>query len=61
MPVLNREQIDAFWRDGYLVVEDAVTPVQLAALKAEIGSWVEESRAHSAPCSGRSRSRETTS
>ena len=49
MPVLNREQIDAFWRDGYLVVEDAVTPVQLAALKAEIGSWVEESRAHSAP------------
>jgi ectoine hydroxylase-related dioxygenase (phytanoyl-CoA dioxygenase family) len=49
MPVLNREQIDAFWRDGYLMVEDAVTPKQLAALKAEIADWVEQSRAHAAP------------
>lgn len=49
MAVLSREQIDAFWRDGYLVVENAVSPAQLAALKAEIAAWVEESRAHSAP------------
>ena len=49
MPVLSREQIDAFWRDGYLMVEDAVTPSQLAALRAEIVQWVEESRAHKSP------------
>ena len=49
MKTLTREQYDAFWRDGYLMVEDAVTPAQLAALKGEIANWVEESRAHSAP------------
>lgn len=49
MPVLSRDQIDAFWREGYLMVEDAVTPAQLAALRAEIAGWVEESRAHTAP------------
>src|SRR5262245_38431693 len=49
MAVLSPEQIDAFWRDGYLMVEAAVTRDQLAALKAEIAAWVEESRAHAAP------------
>lgn len=49
MAVLSREQIDAFWRDGYLMVEGAVTPAELAALKAEIAAWVEESRAHAEP------------
>jgi hypothetical protein len=49
MKTLTREQYDAFWRDGYLMVEDAVTPAQLAALKADIDSWVEQSRAHLQP------------
>jgi len=49
MKTLTREQYDAFWRDGYLMVEDAVTPSQLAALQAEIAGWVEESRAHQKP------------
>ncbi|MFO1082464.1 MAG: phytanoyl-CoA dioxygenase family protein [Reyranellaceae bacterium] len=49
MAVLGQDQIDAFWRDGYLVVEDAVTPAQLATLRAEIAAWVEESRGHAAP------------
>jgi ectoine hydroxylase-related dioxygenase (phytanoyl-CoA dioxygenase family) len=49
MATLTQEQKDAFWRDGYLMVEGAVTPVQLAALRGEIASWVEQSRAHSAP------------
>lgn len=49
MTTLTQEQRDAFWRDGYLMVEDAVTPAQLAALKAEIEGWVEQSRAHTAP------------
>ncbi|MBV9835848.1 MAG: phytanoyl-CoA dioxygenase family protein [Alphaproteobacteria bacterium] len=46
---LTRSQIDDFWRDGYLVVADAVTPGQLAALRAEIVDWVEQSRAHTQP------------
>lgn len=49
MTVLTKEQRDAFWRDGYLMVEDAVTESQLGALKADIAGWVEESRAHAAP------------
>ena len=49
MPVLRPDQIDAFWRDGYLMVEGAVTPSQLAALNGEITGWVEESRAHTTP------------
>ena len=43
---LSAEQIDRFWRDGYLMVEDAVSPEQLAALRAEFDGWVEESKAH---------------
>jgi len=49
MKTLTQEQYDAFWRDGYLMVEDAVTPAQLAALQAEIAGWIEESRAHMKP------------
>lgn len=49
MKTLTQQQYDAFWRDGYLMVEDAVTPSQLAALQAEIVGWVEESRAHMKP------------
>jgi ectoine hydroxylase-related dioxygenase (phytanoyl-CoA dioxygenase family) len=49
MTVLSPDQVDAFWRDGYLMVEDAVTPAELGALKAEIANWVEASRAHSQP------------
>lgn len=47
--MLTRAQIDAFWRDGYVVAEDATTPAQLAALRAEIDGWVAESRQHRAP------------
>jgi ectoine hydroxylase-related dioxygenase (phytanoyl-CoA dioxygenase family) len=47
--VLTREQVDAFWRDGVLTVEDAVTPDQLARLRADLAGWVEESRAHTEP------------
>ena len=44
--ILSTEQIDAFWRDGVVVAEDAVTPEQLAALRAVFDGWVDESRAH---------------
>jgi hypothetical protein len=47
--MLSPAQIDRFWRDGYVVAEDAVTPRQLGAMRADIDGWVEASRAHQAP------------
>ena len=44
--VLSQEQIDSFWRDGVLVVENAVSADQLAAMRREFDGWVEESRSH---------------
>jgi len=46
---LKQDQIDRFWRDGCLVVENAVSAQQLAAINAELQSWVEESRQHTSP------------
>ncbi len=46
MAELTQEQKDQFWRDGVLVVEDAVTPEQLSALRSTFEEWVEESRKH---------------
>ncbi len=46
MSVLSNEQIEAFWRDGFLVVQDAVSPEQLEGLRREFGGWVAESRDH---------------
>ena len=46
---LTPDQIDAFWRDGYICVEDAVSPAQLAAMRGLIAEWVEESRGHATP------------
>jgi ectoine hydroxylase-related dioxygenase (phytanoyl-CoA dioxygenase family) len=47
--MLSEAQTEQFWRDGYVVAADAVTPAQLAALRRELAVWVEESRAHAAP------------
>ena len=49
MMALTPEQRDAFWRDGFLVVEDAVDARQLKALQDDFAAWVEESRSHTAP------------
>jgi ectoine hydroxylase-related dioxygenase (phytanoyl-CoA dioxygenase family) len=49
MPTLTQDQIDAFWRDGYICVADAVTPAQLQAMRGLIADWVEESRDHATP------------
>jgi len=43
---LTDEQKADFWRDGVLLVEDAVTPEELAHLTRVFAEWVEESRAH---------------
>ena len=46
MGTLTQEQVDQFWRDGVLVVENAVTPEELEALREVFAGWVEESRGH---------------
>ena len=47
--MLTRAQVDRFWRDGFLVADDAVTADELDAMRADIDRWVEESRAHTEP------------
>jgi len=47
MGLLTQAQIDKFWRDGVLMVENAVSAIQLSALRTEFQTWVEESRSHS--------------
>ena len=46
--MLSKEQVEFFKANGYLVVEDAVTPDQLDALRQDFAGWVEESRGHDA-------------
>lgn len=46
MSTLTQNQKDQFWRDGVLVIEDAVTEEELASLRATFSDWVEESRTH---------------
>ncbi|HET6160369.1 MAG TPA: phytanoyl-CoA dioxygenase family protein [Dongiaceae bacterium] len=46
MPCLPHDLIDSFHRDGTIVADDAVTPAQLSALRAEFDAWWEESRDH---------------
>ena len=47
--MLSETQKAQFWRDGYLVIEEAVTPGQLQDLHRQLAAWVEESRQHQAP------------
>lgn len=49
MAILSQEQIEQFWRDGVLTVENAVTPDQLKGLQQDFNRWIEESRSHDAP------------
>ena len=46
VPRLSQTQIEEFRRDGAIVVEDAVSPQALAALRAVFDGWVEDSRDH---------------
>jgi ectoine hydroxylase-related dioxygenase (phytanoyl-CoA dioxygenase family) len=47
MGTLKQEQIDKFWADGVLVVEDAVTATELADLKQVFQGWLKVSRSYS--------------
>ncbi len=44
---LNNQQVNSFWQNGFLVLENALTPEQMSALNADFASWVEDSRQHS--------------
>ncbi|MGI9488200.1 MAG: hypothetical protein ACR2RF_20430 [Geminicoccaceae bacterium] len=46
MAALTQDQKDQFWRDGILVVDDAVTPEEPVNLPRVFTSRVEESRSH---------------
>ncbi len=43
---LDGSQLEQFWRDGYVVAEDAVTPTQLEQMRATLSAWIEQSREH---------------
>jgi ectoine hydroxylase-related dioxygenase (phytanoyl-CoA dioxygenase family) len=46
---LSEQQRDAFWRDGYLLVEGALTPDELRGLQDEFAAWVDDSRSRTDP------------
>ena len=41
---LSDAEVDSYWANGYLFVEDALSTEQLAALNSDFEAWVEESR-----------------
>ena len=43
---LTKEQMNFFWENGYLVVENAVSEESLRACKADFAAWIDESREH---------------
>ena len=47
--VLTDEQVANYWRDGYVVLRDALSPPQLEALQADFEIWKEASRNQPAP------------
>ena len=46
MAALTQQQQKFFWRNGYLVVPDAVSDATLVELRQTFQNWVEESREH---------------
>jgi len=48
MKALSQAQYDSFWKDGYLVVKDAVDAGLLAELRADFSAWIDESRSFDA-------------
>lgn len=44
--MLTEQQIEQFWTDGYLFVNEALTAAQTASLVVDFAAWVEQSRDH---------------
>jgi ectoine hydroxylase-related dioxygenase (phytanoyl-CoA dioxygenase family) len=40
---LTASQTDQFWRDGYLIVEQALSPIELENLRSDFSVWVDAS------------------
>ncbi|MEO0822365.1 MAG: phytanoyl-CoA dioxygenase family protein, partial [Pseudomonadota bacterium] len=49
MTILTDAERAQFWRDGFITVENAVSPELLARLRADMDAWIEESRSHDGP------------
>lgn len=49
LSALTIQEKQAFEKDGYIVVKNAVDGKQLESLQSEIENWVEESKLHSEP------------
>ena len=49
MQVLDQAQIDSFWSNGYLLLENAVPVEKIATLAVEFEGWIDESRSHTEP------------
>ncbi len=47
--VLSDEQVETFWREGFVLLPEAVLAEDLAALQQTVVDWVEESRRHTGP------------
>ena len=46
MSILTAAQIEKYWRDGFVAVEDVVDPDMLAALRESVDGWVAEAARH---------------
>lgn len=44
--LLTTQQREFFWDNGWLVVPNAVSPKQLAGLRADFADWTDQSRGH---------------
>ena len=49
MPSSNQHLVERFQKDGFIVLENALTDSQLSALNSELSMWVEESRNNDKP------------
>lgn len=47
--MIEQWQIDQYHEQGYLVVENVLSPEEIALLQNEFDAWVEESRQHAEP------------
>ena len=46
---LNQSEIDGFWENGYLCLEDAISADQITAIRNDFDEWLEESKKHNEP------------
>jgi ectoine hydroxylase-related dioxygenase (phytanoyl-CoA dioxygenase family) len=42
MPTLDKKQVERFWSEGFLVVENALTPTELSRLRTQYTQWLDE-------------------